>query len=251
MRIPRRTGLPIPPDDLRFMREDPDKFLRVGDRLVDDLRGLAGMGARSTVLDVGCGYGRVAHALRRARRFRGRYIGMDILPNHIAWCSDNLGNRRFRFHHLDVRNDRYNATGRLAATEIELPVRDASVDVALATSLFTHMWPEDVAHYLGEIAAALRPGGRAYLTFFLLDETWRQLHDSGPQGSVAMHHRHDADVRYMSEDDPLHAIGYSPAWVARQANRVGLTQTMVQLGAWCGRRDGRGFQDALVFTREE
>lgn len=249
MRTLRRADPPIPPDRLRFMGDEPDAFRRIGDRLVGDLRTFAGLRSRSKVLDVGSGYGRIAHALLRDRKFRGHYIGMDILERHVTWCADNLGSRRVEFHHLDVRNDRYNPKGSVAATQIELPIEPATVDVALAASVFTHMWPQEIAHYLQQIATALRPGGHAYLTFFLLDETWRRLHADGPQGTVVMHHRHDDHVRYMNPQDPLHAIGYSPEWVTREAASVGLRQTGLQLGAWCGRPDGRGFQDALIVTR--
>ena len=41
-------------------------------------------------------------------------------------------------------------------------------DVAFLTSVFTHMLPEDVEHYLDELARVLKPGGRTLITWFLL-----------------------------------------------------------------------------------
>lgn len=247
MGILRATDPPIPPDELRFMGEDAEGFIAIGDRLVGDLKRVAGLAARSTVLDIGCGYGRVAHALLRDRSFRGRYRGLDILPRHVAWCRDHLGNWRFRFCHLDVRNDRYNPNGQLEPTEASLPAPGGSVDVVVAASVFTHMWPEEITHYLTEIAGVLRPTGQAYLTFFLLNESWEALHESGSHGSVVLGHRHNNHTRFMNEDDPLHAIGYDQDWVLEEAERTGLVCRHVQFGAWSGRADGQGFQDAMVF----
>ena len=37
------------------------------------------------------------------------------------------------------------------------------------TSVFTHLLPHDLTHYLAEINRVLRPGGRCVATFFLHD----------------------------------------------------------------------------------
>ena len=47
------------------------------------------------------------------------------------------------------------------ASEYTFPYEDGEFDVVVLTSVFTHMLPDDVAHYLDEIARVLKPGGRA------------------------------------------------------------------------------------------
>lgn len=79
----------MPPAELRFMGASDEEFARVGDRVVRSLRELAGLEPAESVLEIGCGYGRVAHALLRSGH-AGPYTGMDILPRHVEWCASNI-----------------------------------------------------------------------------------------------------------------------------------------------------------------
>ena len=93
-------------------RSRDEKFLAIAEMLADLVLEWAPPGA--AVLDVGSGYGRLAIGLM-GRGFDGRYEGFDILPRHIAWCRRHLTRfaPAYRFHHLDIQNDRYNPTGLL------------------------------------------------------------------------------------------------------------------------------------------
>lgn len=67
------------------------------------------------IFDVGCGYGRVAHAFIRDDNFCGEYYGVDILQKQIQWCKDNLiamNSKKVPFDHLDVKNERDNSNGK-------------------------------------------------------------------------------------------------------------------------------------------
>jgi SAM-dependent methyltransferase len=81
--------LPLPPAELRFMNEDDEAFAAIGDAIVLDMIELCALSADSAVLDVGSGYGRVAHALAR-REFEGVYLGLEILPRHVTWCQGEI-----------------------------------------------------------------------------------------------------------------------------------------------------------------
>lgn len=70
--------LPIPPQQLRFMGESEEQYLRIGDGLVLSIRRLSDFGAQAAIVDIGSGYGRLAHALQRAG-FEGTYRGFEIL----------------------------------------------------------------------------------------------------------------------------------------------------------------------------
>lgn len=236
--------LPLPPAHLRFMGETDERFIVIGDELVDSLEAVGGLRPTDRVLDVGCGYGRIAHALKR-RAFQGRYVGLDILPRHIGWCVDNLADDRYSFQTLDVHNDRYNPTGKVPAHRVKLPVPRGSFDLAVATSVFTHMWPRDTARYLWVMRNALTVHGRLYATFFLLDEDFR------PQAaSYKMAHRRGPHVRVSNPDDPLHAVGYTRRWVDRQLRIDGLLPCHLLRGSWAGHGDGWPFQDTVVALRQ-
>ncbi len=113
-------ALPLPPPELRLMGRSDEAFLDVGDDVVSELKDLVGLQPDDDILDIGCGYGRVAHALLRHGHV-GRYVGLDILARHVVWCADRLtpvSYGRHTFHHLDVENSRYNPTGSLRPTDV-------------------------------------------------------------------------------------------------------------------------------------
>ena len=158
----------MPPMELRFMAEDDEQFNDIGDMIVVDMIELCALRADASVLDIGSGYGRVAHALWR-REFEGDYLGLEILRRQVDWCAAEItpaSGGSLRFEHLDVRNTRYNPGGTMAAEEATFAAAaDASIDVAVLTSVFTHMYPAEVERYLHELARVLRPGARALATF--------------------------------------------------------------------------------------
>ena len=113
-----------------------------------------------TVLDMGCGPGRTARFL--LLRDDIRYIGFDIFKPGIDWANQFLapyGKGRFRFEHFDAYSAHYNPRGALRATQVQFPAADASIDVAFAMSLFTHLLEPDARHYLRESARVLKRGG--------------------------------------------------------------------------------------------
>lgn len=240
--------VPMPPSDLRFMGTSDEAFIGVGDGIVGELERFARLEPDEAIIDIGCGYGRVAHALLRGGH-RGTYTGMDILPKHVAWCAANLtpfSKGRYRFFHLDVQNDRYNPTGSLAATDVDLELAGAG-DVVLVTSVFTHMWAESITHYVGELAKVLKAGGRILATFFLINDSQRAL-DAAGASRYPLVHESGPMSRYWSVDDPLHVIGYEQAWVESTLQQAGLRIDEVHLGSWCGRPDAAVYQDTLILS---
>src|SRR4051794_31575984 len=91
------------------MAESDDQLVSVGAELVAELEQFAALDPATTVLDVGCGYGRLAAGLLRAG-FRGSYVGFDVLAKQVEWCQTELAplaDGRMHFEHLDVANERY------------------------------------------------------------------------------------------------------------------------------------------------
>lgn len=246
---PEVGALPLPPAAMRFMGESDERFLATGTESVADLRDVVALGDAERVLDVGCGYGRLAHALLRDDGFAGTYLGLDILPGPIAWCQEELAARsggRFSFRQIDVANERYRPEGGTPPERAELGVEPGGFDVVALISVFTHLDPPAVERYLHETAAALAPGGRAFFSAFLLNRSWRELEEAG-RSPIPMPHKLTPFCRYKDPDDPLHAIGYKPAWLVERAREAGLELlSRPRLGAWCGRPDGIGHLDVLA-----
>jgi SAM-dependent methyltransferase len=159
----------VPPRRLRFV--GGGDFEQVGRRHAELIHAHTGLGPGSSVLDVGCGVGRIAVALIPLIGQDGRYEGFDVVPQAIRWCQTEITSRHpnVRFQVADVRNGRYNPRGRFAPEEYRFPFPDDSFEVVVATSLFTHLRPAETANYLRESRRVLRDGGKLYATWFLID----------------------------------------------------------------------------------
>ena len=96
-----------------------------------------------TILDIGCGTGRL---LRKAmtRWPYARFIGVDPAQGMVDVAQHLLPDAAFRI-----------------GTAEEIPLPDASVDLAMSTVSFHH-W-HDQAAGVHEVARVLRPGGRFLL----------------------------------------------------------------------------------------
>jgi SAM-dependent methyltransferase len=238
--------LPLPPEHLRFMREDDERLLSVGRELATRLV-VHGLGAQDRVLDVGCGYGRLALGLIAERVHQGDYLGFDILERQIAWCSGTLTPiyPRLRFKHLDVHNPRYNPAGTLDAGQIRFPTGIGTVDVAAVFSVFTHLYRPTVAHYLAELRRVLRPGAVAVTTWLLWDEG-RLAATQSDACAYPLRYELDADTRYSDADDPLRAIAFHPRLVTELVHQAGLRVRFSERGSWDGATKSSTFQDVLV-----
>jgi SAM-dependent methyltransferase len=237
-------ALPVPPPEMRFMGEDEAGFVRIGDEMVARIGTLVDLTACRRVLDIGCGYGRIGAGFVRSAAFTGRYDGFDLLEPHIAWCNEHLGDRRTKFHYLPIYSERYNPGGTLQQTEVRFDVPDGCADLIVLTSVFTHMYPDDVVHYLHECRRLLSARGRVYATFFMMND--RQ---GGRPNVYPLPHEHSSFARFMNPEEPLHVIAYTEEWLREQFAAVGLqVEGPIRQGEWSGEPDPFDFQDTVVLS---
>lgn len=129
-----------------------------------------GLRSESSVLDIGCGTGRVAKPVAKLLGPQGRYLGFDVSDRAIRFCQEQFaGDPRFRFRRIDVQNGFYNRTGGIPEDAVRFPADDESVDIAFATSVFTHMRLASVETYIREAARTLRPHGVLMFSAFTLE----------------------------------------------------------------------------------
>jgi SAM-dependent methyltransferase len=141
---------PLPPRRLRLLVDgrsaDADRFLRIGGAMFDSIHdAAAGMGAQveemQSVLDFGCGSGRVA---RHWSSVEGPELhGCDYNPELVAWCAANLPFMVAR------RN----------ALAPPTPYRESSFDLIYALSVFSHLTEPLQRAWVTELRRLLRPGG--------------------------------------------------------------------------------------------
>ena len=111
---------------------------------------------------MGCGIGRMALPLTGYLSKEAEYVGFDIVPKGIEWCTKNISSKfpNYHFELLDIFNKYYNPNGKLPGSSFAFPYADNYFDFVYATSLFTHLMPEDAVNYLKEAHRVLKPGGR-------------------------------------------------------------------------------------------
>lgn len=253
--VDRATGRSdplIPPTRLMF---DGPRGVRAyrdnGREFLAHFRSLGGLRRHEDVLDVGSGIGRKALPLTTFLAPEAHYEGFDINPVGVEWCRRTITPRfpNFRFQLADVRNAHYNPEGRAEASEYVFPFDDSSFDFAFLGSVFTHLVPEDLENYVGQVARVLRPGGRMLATFFLLDDVTDRLTREGRAFYDFAVER--PGHRVVSAADPEYAVAYRTEDMFEIVRRHGLevSDETVYLGSWSGRPYGLSFQDIVVARR--
>jgi SAM-dependent methyltransferase len=231
-----------------------DDFKRNGEIVMrQKLIAMGGLQPDDAVLDIGCGIGRLAVALTQYLNTAGRYDGIDIVPHGIEWCRTHISPRfpNFQFHLSDIYNKEYNPMGKLRARDYSFPFNEATFDYAFLISVFTHMLPDDLEHYIAEIARVLKPGGRCLATFYLLNEESLRLM---AEGRSAINYKHDCGIyRIASTRVPELYVAYDETYAVELFRKYGLDLYRPSYyGGWDGRNGGapsvgqHGHQDTLV-----
>jgi SAM-dependent methyltransferase len=219
-------------------------YRAVGDSFRDLFVELGGLEPDDDVLDVGCGSGRMAYALKDW--LRGSYEGFDVVPEAVDWCRREIAPRhpRFRFQVADIRSERYNPRGTFEAADYRFPYADDSFHFAFATSVFTHLARPAVANYLAELARVLRPGGRLFATYFLINAEATAL--MGGHGQFGFD---QGDQLVADERVPERVVAFREDDVRGLHERSGLPIESMHYGSWCGRERHTSFQDITVSVR--
>jgi SAM-dependent methyltransferase len=119
--------------------------LRSGQAAYDAIAGHVPLDSLESVLDFGCGCGRVT---RYWSDFEGAVSGSDVNAKAIDWCRDNLAFATFE------RN----------ALAPPLDFDEASFDLVYALSVFTHLTAELQVAWRDEMLRVLRPDGLLLVT---------------------------------------------------------------------------------------
>ena len=117
----------------------------------------AGLRPHHSLVDVGCGSGRLAFALRSY--LEGPYLGIDVVPELLAYAREACNRQDWRFEETS-------GTG--------IPAPDGTADMVCFFSLLTHLLHEDSYHYLAEAARVLKDEGTIVFSFldFAVDGHW-------------------------------------------------------------------------------
>jgi SAM-dependent methyltransferase len=144
-RLRAADGLPLPPARMRAqvgpLHADARFFLESGRHNADLLRSLVRFDDVETLLDWGCGCGRV---LRHwSDLHETRVHGCDINSRMVDWCNEHLPFADVALNELTP----------------PLPLGGAQFDLVYAFSVMTHLSEELQHEWVAECARVLKPGG--------------------------------------------------------------------------------------------
>ncbi len=157
---------------------------------LDLLRAL-GLKEEHSVVDVGCGCGRLAYYLRGFTR--AKYTGIDVIPELVAYARKMAGRADWDF---------------LVGDGERIPASVAPADMVCFFSVLTHLSHEDGYRYLQDARNVLKPGG--LLVFSFLDFT------------IPYHWPHFLDTLASPDEDKVVVQYLCRDTVVSWAERLGL-----------------------------
>lgn len=244
--------IPVPPAERNQSGSpDPEAFRKVGVSMLERLVAV-GLTPQHHVLDLGCGVGRLAIPLTQYLDAEAAYFGIDINLSAIAWCHERISTvyPSFQFSVLNVRNPHYRHPQQFGQENIAQSVLPLDArrrfDFVTAFSLFTHLVWADVQWYFAEIARRLKPGGRAFTTWFLINDASRAGIKAG-KGFYSFDLKGGGPTYLLDK-----AEGWSPAIAHDEAAILALAKScglrLERPARYSGWHEAQVSQDNLVFT---
>jgi ubiquinone/menaquinone biosynthesis C-methylase UbiE len=122
------------------------QFDHVG-QIEADLMTYFGLQSGMSLLDLGCGSGRLASKI--GQKLAIGYLGLDIVKEFLAYAKTRSpANYRFEINH-----------------SLSLPAANQSYDFGCAFSVFTHLLHSESYLYLQDFHRVLKPGGKFIFSF--------------------------------------------------------------------------------------
>lgn len=131
-----------------------------------------GLKPSSSVVDIGCGSGRLASQLAAMRDVK--YLGTDVVPELLEYAKQLTQRPDWKF---------------LLAQNTRIPCENESADFVCFFSVFTHLSHEETYRYLGEAKRVLKPGGKIVFSFleFRVPCHWIIFEDSVNESLKGLH----------------------------------------------------------------
>jgi SAM-dependent methyltransferase len=238
--------LPAPEPENIFVGDG--SFQAVGVEFLGHFIRKGGLRKTNRVLDIGCGIGRMAVPLTQYLDFNnGSYCGVDPVTGGIEWCKKNISARygNFDFTHVDIAHNLYNPKGKVNGLELSLPFEPRQFDFIIMTSVVTHLPDEEVIAYLREIERLLAPGGRLFMTAFIVDKVARENASQKRDPRLAFERYDDGPCWFVPELPPLAAVGFDDGFIDRARTGAGLVTTTKSFGHWRGTPSDH-YQDLFI-----
>ncbi|MFO7447596.1 MAG: class I SAM-dependent methyltransferase [Ignavibacteriaceae bacterium] len=244
--IAGRKDTLVPPRRIIFIGDGDYK--KIGYEFFEYFKEFGHVKATDKILDVGCGIGRMSLPFTKLLSHEGEYHGFDIVKEGIEWLNSKYSKLypNFYFTHSNIYNKLYNPFGTVKSSEYKFSFEDSKFDFAFLTSVFTHMFFEDIDHYLGEISKVLKNGGRCLITFFLINDESQNLIKKG-MSSQNLIYKVDPYSFTNDLETPESAIGFMEDYIRELFIKHKLKIiSPIHYGSWCGREKYKSYQDIII-----
>ena len=215
-------------------------------------------GDNRRILDIGCGVGRQYISLLPIMSQNDKYTGIDVSEKFVDICKSNYKDERATWIHTASSNNFY---AKQQSGQNLWPFPDQEFDFMCAVSVWTHLVPADFRFYLGQVAAKLKVGGRAMITFFILDDLYYET-VSGRTDVMSDYYPQPRSRWIFGNSINGDKDFFCPAWVSVPEVAVGVNEIEFlklsdslnlkiltkMLGSWKD-RPGAYFQDIVVFEK--
>lgn len=110
-------------------------------------------GPLGIILDLGCGYGRLAEQLLPRSTASKTYIGVDSSIKMLRFARERKTDRK------DIKTPMHFMYGEID----QIPLKDGSVDTVVVSAVFLHNHKSVTKRSVEEIYRVLKPGGRVFV----------------------------------------------------------------------------------------
>jgi len=239
---------------MRLTGGGPDTFEAISDSHMINLKRFIGVCPGQYVLEIGCGIGRDAIPLIQILGKEGKYLGVDIIKPSIDWCTKHITaqNKEFKFCHFDVRDQLHNPQGKILTSQIDLPIADNTIDRVVLQSVFTHMFPTDIKHYIKEFRRVLKKNALIYATVFIYND---QILDAARRTNLTPFNlRFEYElVEGVRLNDPVYptgAVAYTDNFIDSLIVDSGFFRSRTLKGGWSGYyNEPEDGQDVLILQK--
>ncbi|MGH6776051.1 class I SAM-dependent methyltransferase [Brucella tritici] len=210
-----------------------------------------GLRRDARVLDIGSGIGRMAVPLTQyLDPARARYSGIDPVAGGVNWCRQNITSRypNFEFRHIDIAHDLYNPKGAVNGLTLTLPFADKGFNFIIMTSVVTHLPSDEVKTYLDQVSRVLAPGGKLFMTAFVVDDVAARDRHGKRDKRLAFERHGSGPCWFVPELPPLAAVGFENGFLDRALAGAKLTLETKSFGHWRG-IDADHYQDIFIASR--
>jgi SAM-dependent methyltransferase len=239
----------VPPQWMIYTGQGP--YLEVGNIFFEYFKKYGNIHPDFSVLDIGSGLGRMAIPFVGFLSSKGAYTGIEIVKTGVQWCQKKISGKQgnFHFYHADIQNDLYNKKGCYRAESFKFPFKESSFDFIFLTSVFTHMHPEAIRHYLDSIYQLLKVDRKCLFSCSIINSESLSLIKNGKS---YLNFTYDMGNYYsLSPNGSTDDVGLKESWLCQAIEDSKLTiDGPIHFGKWCGRTTGMDFQDIVVVTKK-